>query len=207
MYNLNLLANDDQKVVDRWPELGELPAWKNFTSTHKDKVYRYAILMYSMHSDLHRTYPKIKERRVKALHDAGFSKKSDGTYGKFAEESLNWDNDEVREIFLQFIKYQNEPKWAQLVTLENMFWENLEHMNRPLSNGNRDKAPKDEDRLKALDLKARLMDQNEKILESIDNLKHQLFRDDEDAIHSFRRQAINSPEKFAKRHKLKAEAV
>lgn len=126
-----------------------MSTWKNFPDkkhekSHEDKngkkivtsprnkrtdfnsIVRYILFMYDRKSPFHKKYQNLAQKRANAIQVSGIK-----------EELVN--HDEVIEMIIEFLSYQNDKLWAIICTNENLFLEYMTVLNTNLDNFNSDK--------------------------------------------------------------------
>lgn len=89
-------------------------------------IVRYILFMYDKKSPLHKKFLNISSKKANAIELSGIK-----------EELI--ENDEVIDMIVEFLAYQNDKLWAVICTNENLFLEYMAVLNTRLDNFNTDK--------------------------------------------------------------------
>jgi len=134
----------------------------------------FLLCMYDKGSPF-RLIQDFKDRRRQALEFSGLNNINRGTQ---LEEAVTLSKPNIRHFVTKLLRFQNHEAFAELVVLERLFYEYLEHLARPLSDEEDIKIDKE---LKTLDLKGKLTKQLIEVSDRIKQLKFEVFDQDEEA--------------------------
>lgn len=126
------------------PNLDEIPSWKNYPDKKHEiiedgkivvkrnkksdfnSIIRYILFVYDKKSPFHKKFNNISAKKQNAINFSGIN------------ESL-LKHDEVIEMIIDFLLYQNDKLWSVICTNENLFTEYMTVLNTKLENFNSDK--------------------------------------------------------------------
>lgn len=207
-YNVNAVPHNES-ILKAFPQLQTLGSWTSYKRQDPDKLFRYTILLYSNSpttgkSPLIREITRLADRKDKAANLAGYIRDKNNNWPKFVQEIMNWENQSASHVIMDYLKYQNEMKWAQRVALEENFWENILLINIKLKVR---EELEESDGKKTIDsiisasqsTKKKLGEDNKKLMLDMDELDRELFVDDAKAKEMFNKLRGTSPERVAKR--------
>lgn len=152
-------------ITTDYPELSEVFA--GISDTH----IRYILLLYQFNDNQFlKTYREnITDRREKAMEKVGFKPED--------KMSVLMGNDELHNTnVLSFVRFLNSKTWMLISALEQRFVEAVELIMKPLVNLDE----KSKDLLSSAQLKSRLSDDCDSMLEKLDSYYKTLFGDDVD---------------------------
>lgn len=102
------------------PGLKHIPSWKYKGRMEHNKLCKYIIYVYSMDSYLNKIRTPLEERKKKALLHAGFKMNE---LGEFDGEVMNFiyhlQSDEILNIVHDYLRYQNETVWSEIIITEH----------------------------------------------------------------------------------------
>lgn len=154
------------KVLDKYPKL------RATIGDADDKMVRYVILMYDINSPLKSHYPELNKRKEFAADLAGYNVSDDLT-SIFDFKLEDKPNEELLDITMKYLKYQNNMVWQMIISNEQAFNEYNRRVMMPVD-GNRDK-----DILQAVEIKTKIMESMDVIYQRIQRYTKEMFGGDE----------------------------
>jgi hypothetical protein len=127
-------------------------------------LIKYIALLYDQKSPMRLKIPDIVERKEECAELAGLK---EGT-----EEIFNLSNDKCVGYINVYLKYQSSKIWAILAANEDVLWQYQQELLTPIQNFKNDK-----DKLQALEIKTKLMQECDAIIKRIDAYEDKLFGD------------------------------
>jgi len=153
------------------------PKLKGVVGDADDKMLRYVLLMYDMNSPLREYYPELEKRKQFAASMAGYDLDKDDVTGlfdfKIKVEDEEVAHDELLNMITKYLKYQNNYMWSMIVSNEQAFYEFNKRVMIPVD-GQRDK-----DILQAVDIKNKLMDAQDTIVQRLQKYFRELTGEDD----------------------------
>ena len=148
-----------------------------------DKTVRYILLMYDVNSPMRAYYPDLEQRKTAAADMAGFDWGVDSMEEifefKIRQEESIVPNDELLNMIMEFLKYQNNWVWTMIVSNSEAFYEYNRRVMMPVE-GTRDK-----DILQAINIKTQIMSSQDDIYQRLQRYYRDLSGGDtvlEDAV-------------------------
>lgn len=171
------------------------PKLKQIVGDVDDKMLRYVLLMYDMNSPLREYYPEIFKRKQFAASIAGYDLDKDDVVPLFDFKIKDGDDevayDELLNLIIKYLKYQNNYVWSMVVGNEQAFYEFNKRVMLPVD-GTRDK-----DILQAITIKTQIMDAQDNIVQRLQKYLRQLTGDDEQLEESITKRKRIRPEDIA----------
>lgn len=138
------------------------PKLENILGKSDEKMVKYILLMYDIKSPLKDYYPDLQKRKEIAAVMAGYNMDKDDVTGLFEFKIKDDDNeyvpyDELLNLTISYLKYQNNWVWSMVVSNEQAFYEYNKRVMMPVD-GNRDK-----DILQAISIKTQIMTAQDEI--------------------------------------------
>lgn len=175
----------------------EYPKLKQLLGDFDDKMARYVILMYDHLSPLREHYPDLKKRKEFAASMAGYDLNKDDVsclYDfKIKEEDDYVPYDELLDMILKYLRYQNNWIWSMIVSNEQAFYEYNRRVMMPVE-GNRDK-----DILQAINIKTQVMESQDQIYQRLQKYYREFSAGDTDLESEIAKRKKMSPESIAVR--------
>lgn len=171
--------------------LSAYPKLKEIVGDVDDKLIRYVILMYDIKSPLRHHYPELGKRKEFAASMAGYDLMKDDVITLFDFKINDEPYEELLDMIMKYLKYQNNWVWSMIVSNEQAFYEYNRRVMMPVE-GNRDK-----DILQAINIKTQIMVSQDEIYQRLQKYYRDLSGGDdklEDAI-TFRKRL--RPEEIA----------
>lgn len=157
-----------------------------------DKLIRFIMVLYDKKSPAIKQISNIGQRKNEAALVAGYSLTLDADLLKNLYEFTDF---ELQIIALQFLRDQNDMYWSMIVSNEQTFWEYQKALNQSIVSFKDDKQKMD-----ALNVKSKLMDECDKITERVEGYYLKVFGDGEAAGKAKQLRSL-SPEGIANRGK------
>lgn len=174
------------------------PKLKQIVGDVNDKMLRYVLLMYDQNSPLREYYPELGKRKNFAASIAGYDLDKDDVTELFDFKTKNEEDeyvpcDEMLELIMKYLKYQNNWIWSMIVSNEQAFYEFNQRVMMPVD-GSRDK-----DILQAINIKTQIMQSQDDIAQRLKKYIRELSGGDEQLEDSIIKRKRLSPESQAKR--------
>ena len=168
------------------------PKLKGIVGDVDDKMLRYVLMMYDMKSPLREYYPELDKRKQFAASLAGYDMDTDDVTGLF-DFKLKVEGEEVTyeallDVIIKYLKYQNNYMWSMIVSNEQAFYEFNKRVMIPVD-GQRDK-----DILQAVDIKNKLMDAQDVIVQRLQKYLRELTGEDDKLEQSITKRKRLRPE-------------
>lgn len=148
-----------------------------------DKTVRYILFMYDVNSPMRAYYPDLEQRKTVAADMAGFDWGVDSMEEifefKLKVEDAIVPNDDLLNMIMEFLKYQNNWVWTMIVSNSEAFYEYNRRVMMPVE-GTRDK-----DILQAINIKTQIMSSQDDIYQRLQRYYRDLSGGDtvlEDAV-------------------------
>jgi hypothetical protein len=153
------------------------PKLKSIVGTADNRMLKYVLLMYDMNSPLREYYPELEKRKQFAASMAGYDLDKDDVTGLFdfkvKVEDEEVAHEELLNLITKYLKYQNNYMWSMIVSNEQAFYEFNKRVMIPVD-GQRDK-----DILQAVDIKNKLMDAQDTIVQRLQKYFRELTGEDD----------------------------
>lgn len=143
-------------IVDEFKK-SELKNHPNF-----QEICRFVILCYDKNG-LIKYVDDVEERKAKAIEDIGIKDRD------LKMQLMSGKDRDVLALVIGYLKFQNNMKFANLVSYENAFWENIEILNEKKENKDEDKA------IKIIALKSKVREENESLQKAIEELRKEIY--------------------------------
>lgn len=137
------------------------PKLKEIVGSGDDKMVRYVILMYDVSSPLRQHYPELGKRKEFAASIAGFDLMKDNVVSLFDFKVDEEPHEELLDMIIKYLKYQNNWVWSMIVSNEQAFYEYNRRVMMPVE-GNKDK-----DILQAINIKTQIMSSQDEIYQRL----------------------------------------
>ncbi len=137
------------------------PKLKDIVGSGDDKMLRYVLLMYDVNSPLRQNYPELGKRKQFAASMAGYDLAKDDVTALFDFKINEEPYEELLDMIINYLKYQNNWVWAMIVSNEQAFFEYNRRVMMPVE-GNRDK-----DILQAISIKTQIMNSQDEIYQRL----------------------------------------
>lgn len=143
-------------------------------------LIKYIALLYDQKSPMRLKIPDIVERKEECAELAGLK---DGV-----EEIFNLSNDKCVGYINVYLKYQSSKIWAILAANEDVLWQYQQELLTPIKDFKNDK-----DKLQALEIKTKLMQECDAIIRRIESYEEKIFGDnkqDKDKVLTYTPESI-----------------
>jgi len=178
-------ADPNKSLFKQIPELRQIREFTDCANPDVDKIVKYIILMYAKNSPLVKKFTDLGIRKSTAADMAGFE--ADAAILPTLYEFIDI---EISNMVIGFLRFQNDLVFAMLASNEQTFYEYQQTlMSQMLMIRN------DKDKITALAVKSKLMDDSDIIAARIDKYYKQLYIDDK-AIDYVKKRS-SSPESIA----------
>ena len=187
--------------------LVQYPKLKQIVGTVDDRMLRYVLLMYDQNSPLREYYPELGKRKNFSASIAGYDLDKEDVTTLFDFKIKNEADEyvpceEMLELIMKYLKYQNNWVWSMIISNEQAFYEFNQRVMMPVD-GSRDK-----DILQAVNIKTQIMQSQDDIAQRLKKYFRELSGGDEqleDAVIK-RNEEIDRPEQDWKADKGRAVA-
>ncbi len=139
-------------------------------------MVRYIILVYDKKSPFKVEFHRLEDRKKAVAAFCGFRQKRDGEPDGVYELVTELTDEKVVDGLCDFLKFQNDLVWSQIVAKEELFWGNQRQILLGVSGGN-----KDTDRMTASLNAVKLSKSNDALAKEIKELYVQFTGNDPDA--------------------------
>lgn len=141
--------------------LSAYPKLKEIIRSGDDRMIRYVILMYDINSPLRHHYPELGKRKEFAASMAGYDLNKEDVTSLFDFKINDEPHEELLDMIIKFLKYQNNWVWSMIVSNEQAFYEYNRRVMMPVE-GSRDK-----DILQAINIKTQIMISQDEIYQRL----------------------------------------
>ena len=150
------------------------PKLKEIVGTEDDKMLRYVLLMYDINSPLRQHYPELGKRKEFAASIAGYDLIKDSVLSLFDFKIDDEPHNDLLDVIMKYLKYQNNWVWSMIVSNEQAFYEYNRRVMMPVE-GNKDK-----DILQAINIKTQIMTSQDEIYQRLQKYYRDLSGGDVD---------------------------
>lgn len=177
-----------------------IKSWDECESKNRNKIIRYICYMYDKESPYISSFPDIEKRHSHALAEAGI--KTESKLGSRLMEAINEPDDiaddgsiisvgatKYGDMIFDFLVDQHNMVWTMIVSNIKTFYEYQRALIAQIQ------LLDDKDKLNALNIKSKLMEESDAIVERIDSYSRKIFGDKMGEQFASR---IMSPESHAK---------
>lgn len=178
-------------IVAKYPKL------KPIAAGAENRLVKYVLLMYDQMSPLRHHFPDLSKRKEFAADLAGYDlDKEDVT--RLFDFRIEEDGDfvpyeELIELSIRYMKYQNSMVWSMIVSNEQAFYEYNKRVMMPVE------GAKDKDILQAVEIKSKLMQSMDDIFQRLEKYKRELSGGDDKLGEVLTKRKMTTPESLAKR--------
>lgn len=184
---------------DLCPNISEIESWKNFPDKKYrivgevelmakgnkkedfNSIVRYILFLYDKKSPFHKKFNSIETKKANAI-----------LYSGIKEELI--EHDEVIDMIVSFLVYQNSKLWSVIMTNERLFIEYLTILNTKLENFNSDK-----DIVETLTKKEKVRGFLETLCNDLDSQYERLYGGDKELMENTQKKVRLSPETVSKK--------
>jgi hypothetical protein len=167
------------------------PKLKEIIGQCDDKLIRYVILMYDQTSPLRQHYPELGKRKEFAASIAGYDLMKDDVTTLFDFKINDEPYEELLDIIMKYLKYQNNWVWSMIVSNSEAFYEYNRRVMMPVE-GNKDK-----DILQAINIKTQIMESQDQIYQRLQRYYRELSGGDENLEESLKLRKRITPESIS----------
>lgn len=167
------------------------PKLKEIVGDCDDRLLRYVILMYDKNSPLRHHYPELGKRKEFAASIAGYDLMKDDITALFDFKINDTPYEELLDMIIKYLKYQNNWVWSMIVSNEQAFYEYNRRVMMPVD-GNRDK-----DILQAINIKTQIMTSQDEIYQRLQKYYRDLSGGDDKLEESITVRKRLRPEEIA----------
>lgn len=167
------------------------PKLKEIVGECDDRLLRYVILMYDKNSPLRHHYPELGKRKEFAASIAGYDLMKDDITALFDFKINDTPYEELLDMIIKYLKYQNNWVWSMIVSNEQAFYEYNRRVMMPVD-GNRDK-----DILQAINIKTQIMTSQDEIYQRLQKYYRDLSGGDDKLEESITVRKRLRPEEIA----------
>lgn len=153
-----------------------------------EKIIKYIIYMYDLNSPMRELFPDMSIRKTECAILSGYDIEKDE---KRLSKIFNLEDRDIVEMIFNYLKFQNHKTWAMLTTNEEVLWQYQQELLSPITDFRQDK-----EKLQALEIKSKLMNESDSIINRIKSYEDKIFGDDKE-VQSKLKQAKTSPESIA----------
>lgn len=171
--------------------LASYPKLKKIFGSGEDMMIRYVILMYDVNSPLRHHYPELGKRKEFAASIAGYDLLKDNVASLFEFKLNDEPYDELLNLIIKYLKYQNNWIWSMIVSNEQAFYEYNQRVMMPVE-GNKDK-----DILQAISIKTHIMESQDEIYQRLQKYYRELSGGDDQLQESITTRKRLRPEAIA----------
>lgn len=169
--------------------LSKIESFTSCNRSDKDKLIKYIVFLYSKESPLIKNYKDVGVRMREAAKLAGYDLDSDATLleklyrFEIGTVDPKTDEDEYSEnpddlsfvtMVIGYLRHQNDLTWAMIVSNEQTFYEYQEALVQSV-----DQFKNDKDKLSAIQVKTKLMEDSDAIAERLEKYYKKVFSEDE----------------------------
>lgn len=165
--------------------LNKINSFATCTRPDKDNIIRYIVFLYSKESPFISAFKDVGSRMRECAKEAGYDiVKDEATVKKLFEfkvdqvegedgEDENPHDVEFVNMVIDYLKHQNDLTWAMIVSNEQTFYEYQEALVQSVN-----LFKNDRDKLSAIQVKTKLMEDSDAIAERLDKYYKKIFSDD-----------------------------
>jgi hypothetical protein len=172
-YNV-FAAPKTKPLLESLPELNKFESFTTPLRADLDKLIKFVVIMYDKKSPFTKVFQDVDLRKKECAAYAGYDleKDKDILTGIF-----NFTDPEFAAMVIEFLKDQNSRVWSMIVSNEQTFYEFQKVLLTEVL------ATTDRDRLTAVAIKSKLMEESSNTSERIDKYYQMLFGSGEVAEH------------------------
>lgn len=177
--------------VVKKPLTTQYPKLKEIVGSGDDRMIRYVILMYDVSSPLRQHYPELGKRKEFAASIAGYDLMKEDVTCLFDFKINDEPYEELIELVMKYLKYQNNWVWTMIVSNSEAFYEYNKRVMMPVE-GNKDK-----DILQAINIKTQIMTSQDEIYQRLQRYYRELSGGDSDLEEAIKVRKRLRPEEIA----------
>ena len=172
------------------------PKLKEILGSGDDRMIRYILLMYDQNSPLRHHYPDLFKRKQFAADLAGYDLDKEDVVAIYEFRVKVEDGyepyEELINLTMKYLKYQNNMVWQMIVSNEQAFSEYSRRVMMPVD------GAKDKDILQAVEIKTKIMQSMDDIFQRLQKYNRELTGGDDKLEDVVVRKRL-TPESLAKR--------
>lgn len=178
-------------ILAKYPKLGGI------LGSAEDKTVRYILFMYDQNSPMRHHYPDLIKRKEFSASLAGFDLDKDDVTALFdfriKTETGYEPNEDLIEMVIGYLKYQNNMVWQMIVSNEQAFFEYNKRVMMPVD------GAKDKDILQAVEIKTKIMQSMDDIFQRLQKYTRELTGGDNKLEDVMTKRKMITPESLARR--------
>lgn len=181
-YNVHNVPHGTELLL-KFPVLGTLDAFRNYTDKDRNYVIRYIIYCYDFNSDLVEQFQDLQKRKEAAADNAGFER-SEKT-GKFKDhvyEIMKLQNEKANDMVFSFLCLMKNKTWDQIVIHEEMFSEYMRLLIDPIYTSEVTTSKDSKTILEAANVKSKLREELKIIAKDLESLYKEFYGDHLDLV-------------------------
>jgi hypothetical protein len=157
-----------------------------------DKLIRYVMVLYDKRSPLIKQFSNLQLRKTEAAIVSGYNIEKDAG---IIEKLFDFTDKQLQVLAIEFLKDQNDMYWSMIVSNEQTFYEYQKALLSEVT-----LFTTERDKLSALQIKAKLMDDCDTIAERVDTYYHRVFGEGDVNTKAKQKRSF-TPENIANRNK------
>lgn len=169
----------------------QYPKLKDIVGSGDDRMLRYVLLMYDVNSPLRQHYPELGKRKEFAAAIAGYDMMKDNVVSLFDFKINEEPYEELIDMIMRYLKYQNNWVWTMIVSNSEAFYEYNKRVMMPVE-GNKDK-----DILQGINIKTQIMTSQDEIYQRLQRYYRELSGGDVDLEETIKVRKRLRPEEIA----------
>jgi hypothetical protein len=179
-------------------DMEDIPSWKDYPSKKYswtddkgkkhpnrnprnafNKIAMYILFLYDKNSPFHKKHQDIKKKKEMAILESGIS-----------PELV--DNEEVLEMTVDFLMFQNDKLWTEIVVHESLFSEYTGILLKPMNEA------KDKDLVAATNAKQKTREEFSNVRVHLEKLYNEFYLGDKEVLEKANKNSKLSPESISK---------
>lgn len=149
-----------------------------------DNLVKFIMFLYDKNSQLiHEYQTDLKERKFAAAKDAGYHRKTGGTWGKEIQDVMDIQDHDATAAIMKFLKIQRHNVWTEIVVTEQELFDYQVMRFTPVGKRGKKSTADDEKKIIESTVKKEALRKacNERIV-ALEGLYEQFFGDNKDLI-------------------------
>lgn len=149
-----------------------------------DNLVKFIMFLYDKNSQLiHEYQTDLKERKFAAAKDAGYNRKTGGTWGKEIQDVMDIQDHDATDAIMKFLKIQRHNVWTEIVVTEQELFDYQVMRFTPVGKRGKKSTAEDEKKIIESTVKKEALRKacNERIA-ALEVLYEQFFGDNKDLI-------------------------
>lgn len=196
-------SDDDVVALLKPYEVKYAPIRKISKSPHYVAIIKYLFFLYDPNTDLNREFVRLEDRKQEAAKLSGLIKITDLSY---LDRIFNCTHPETLDVIQVLLtEVYHDISYREWQTLQNELdeytsarWEKIESKRRRGKKGEEVVGGHDKSSLQALELKAKLREECQKIIEKIKQYEQEIFGDNKDVKEIAYKSRFTNPESFSR---------